>query len=132
MAFSPDGKELAVLWGQRTAMDQWGRLRVFDVATGKKVADHALGMVMKNMSALGMAGVTGRSLTWLPRGSGWLIHGYLMVDRKTGEVTGKLGTEPLLPNQVQPRQALGSYVTAVTGTAFDRRLTFEPLPQGKR
>jgi hypothetical protein len=130
VAFSPDGKELAVVWWQRKP-DQWGRVRVFDVATGKKVADHALGFAMKSMDSLGKSGISGRALAWLPDGSGWLVHGHLLVDRKTGAVTGKLGPEPKLPADVQPRRVLGSHVTAVTGSGFDRQLTFEPLPRGK-
>jgi hypothetical protein len=132
MAFSPDGKELAVLWRLGKMPDLWGRVRVFDVATGKKVADHALGYAMKNMDVtLGMGGGGGRAFLWLPDSSGWLVQGHVIVDRKTGAVTGKLGIEPRLHNDVQPRRVLGSFVTAVTGGGFDRQLILEPLPRGK-
>jgi hypothetical protein len=132
MAFSPDGKELAVLWRLGKAPDQWGRVRVFEVATGRKVADHALGYALKNMDVtLGMGGGGGRAFQWLPDGSGWLVQGHLLVGRRTGAVIGKLGNEPRLHSDVQPRRVLGSHVTAVTGGGFDKQLTFEPLPRGK-
>src|SRR5205085_9739567 len=49
MSFSPDGKELAMVWRLAKKPDTWGHLMVFEVETGKKVADHTLGYAMKDM-----------------------------------------------------------------------------------
>jgi hypothetical protein len=128
MVFSPDGTKLAVVWrlGQK---DLWGRVFVFDVASGRKIASVPLDYTMKT---IGLALTVGenRSLQWNPAGDGWLILGHLLVDLKSGAVTGRIGKEPGAKWEVLPRRFVGpDFVTAIVKGKSGTQLTFEPVPK---
>jgi hypothetical protein len=86
-AFSPDGQKLACLF----ASFNQGRLRAWDLATGKLTAEHELN------------GDFGGKwpLQWLPDGSGWLVAGKHVVDHDTGSV---LWTVPAAPKKTPAAQ----------------------------
>jgi WD40 repeat protein len=130
MVFSPNGNELAVVW-RLGKKDLWGKVMVFDVATGKKVASIPLDYTMKNIGLALNVGEN-RSLQWNPAGDGWLLLGHLLVDRKTGEVTGTIGKEPGAKWEVQPRRFVGpEFVTALVPKGMGKQLAFEAVPKTK-
>ena len=128
MVFSPDAKRLAVVWrlGQK---DIWGRVFVFDVVRGRRIASIPLDYTMKNIG-LGLNLAAQRpSLQWTPNGDGWLLVGHLLMDAKTGAVTGRIGTEPGALWAVQRRNFVGpNFVTEVVQHGFDRKLIYVPVP----
>lgn len=130
MVFSPNGKELAVVW-RLGKKDLWGKVMVFDVAAGKKVAAIPLDYTMKHIGLALNAGEN-RSLQWNPAGDGWLILGHLLMDRKSGEVKGRVGTEPGATWEVQSRRFMGpEYLTALVRVNMGRQLAFEAVPAPK-
>lgn len=86
IVYSPDGKEFAMLWrvGKK---ELWGKVMVFDAANGKRLATHDL-VDMAGVETDFQGGLD--SIQWIPDGSGWLIFGTLLVDRKTGKELGRL------------------------------------------
>jgi WD40 repeat protein len=125
IVFSPDGREFAMLWRMDRKPDLWGKVLVFDATTGKRVAEHNLGYVLPNIDASAAYGGTS-GILWTPDGSGWLLFGHLLVDRRTGAITGRLGPEP--KSASGPRRFLGPNL--VTGSVklgpLDMGLTLEP------
>jgi hypothetical protein len=100
--FSPDGKEFAMLWrvGKK---DLFGQVMVFDATNGKRLATHDIA----DMTGLDTSYHGGLDcIQWVPDGSGWLLFGALMVDRKTGKELGRLDAKKfgyrrfVGPNQV--------------------------------
>jgi hypothetical protein len=128
MVFSPNGRELAVVW-RLGRKDLWGKVMVFDVATGKKVAAVPLDYTMKHIGlALDVGGT--HPLQWNPAGDGWLILGHLFMDRNTGAVTGRIGKEPGVFFQVQQRRFVGpDFVTAIVSGKTGKQLTYEAVPK---
>ncbi len=123
LAISADGKELAMIWrlGEKPN-NVFARILVWDMATGKKLADHKLGYELQNMDSVWGTGGT-QCLQWLPDSSGWLIYSHLLVDRKTGAVTGRVGSEPKVHFEMQPRNFLTKdYITATAKTGFTNSL----------
>jgi hypothetical protein len=88
LAFSPDGKELALF----LPADQ-PRLIVFKVADGSIASDFQLPPTLG-----GFTGFNPRklSMSWLPTGDGWLVNNKFIVDRVTGTVIYEIPdhTEP--------------------------------------
>ena len=90
IVFSPDGTEIAVLWRLLGKKDQFGKVMVFDSATGKRVATHEL----NDLTSLESGAHGGLDcIQWVSDGSGWLLYGTLLVDRKTGKELGRIGGE---------------------------------------
>ncbi len=90
VVFSPDGKELAMLWqylgGKKK--DKFGKVLVFDAATGKKLASHDIQeMTGVDLNTHGGA----ECIQWIPDGSGWLLYGMVLIDRQTGKELGRIG-----------------------------------------
>lgn len=78
MAFSPDGKELAVYLAGSPS-----RIVVWTVADGKVAADYKL---VGNGGRTAFMNRKQTPLAWLPDGSGWLVTGDRIVDRPSGMV----------------------------------------------
>ena len=132
IVFSPDGKEFAMLWRLGKRPDLWGQVLVFDAATGTRLATHKLGYEMKNFDSLWSEGGPD-CIQWVPDGSGWLICGHLVVDRKTGAVTGRIGAEPKWHGEMPPRRFVGpGLVTTTVTSGLDTGLTLEPVRPGGR
>jgi hypothetical protein len=89
IVFSPNGKEFAVLWqhlGRNPSL--FGKILVFDVTNGQIVVTHDL----VNMSGVETGSRSGlAAIQWMPNGSGWLLYGTVLVDRKTGKEIGRIG-----------------------------------------
>jgi hypothetical protein len=95
MAFSPDGKELAMLWNNVGRKKQgFGKIIVFEAATGKTLASHELA----EMSGVDMGSPRDdfQSIQWVPDGSGWLLYGLVLMDRQAGKELGRLGGDKTL------------------------------------
>jgi WD40 repeat protein len=130
VVFSPDSKLLAIVW-RLGRKDIYGRVFLFDVAQGRQVASFPLDYTMKSIGLCLDLGDR-PSLQWTPGGDGWLILGHLLMDSKTGAVTGRIGTEPKggAVWTVQRRGFIGpDFVTEVVQQGFDRKLTFVAVPK---
>lgn len=132
LVFSPDGKELALLWRYGEKPDNWAHILVFDATTGKKIADHKLGFLFQTADSL-MSETGNKCLRWFPDGSGWLLYGHVLLDRKTGAVLGRMGgKEPSWGGEVLPRQFLDrSHVTGLYSAGLDKALIVERVPVKK-
>jgi len=129
VVFSPDGKQLAIVW-RLGRKDIWGRVFLFDVVQGRQVASYPLDYTMKSIG-LGLDLGDRPALQWTPRGDGWLLVGHLLMDARTGAVTGRIGTEPKSGAvwTVQRRCFVGpNYVTEVAENGFDRKLLYAAVP----
>jgi WD40 repeat protein len=130
VVFSPDSKLLAIVW-RLGRKDIYGRVFVFDVTQGCQVASFPLDYTMKSIGLCLDLGDR-PSLQWTPGGDGWLILGHLLMDSKSGAVTGRIGTEPKggAVWTVQRRGFIGpDFVTEVVQHGFDRKLTFAAVPK---
>ena len=128
VVFSPDAKSLAIVW-RLGRKDVWGRVFVFDVVQGRQVASFPLDYTMKSIG-LGLDLGDRPALQWTPGGDGWLMVGHLLMDARTGAVTGRIGTEPKSGAvwTVQRRNFVGpSFVTEVVEQGFDRKLVYAPV-----
>jgi hypothetical protein len=95
LAFSPDGKELVMLWNYIGRKKQgFGKLVVFDAATGKTLASHELADLTG--VDLGSPRDGNQAIQWVPDGSGWLLYGLVLMDRQTGKELGRLGGDKKL------------------------------------
>jgi hypothetical protein len=129
LVFSPDAKQLAIVWrlGQK---DIWGRVFLFDVAQGRRVASFPLDYTMKSIG-LGLDLGDRAALQWTPDGNSWLILGHLLMDAKTGAITGRIGEEPKSGAAwtVQRRCFVGtSFVSDEVQHGFDRKLIYSAVP----
>jgi WD40 repeat protein len=125
VVFSPDAKRLAIVWrlGQK---DVWGRVFVFDVLQGRRVASFPLDYTMKSIG-LGLNLGDRPALQWTADGESWLILGHLLMDARTGAVIGRIGKEPGSGAvwTVQRRCLVGAnFVTDVLEQGFDRKLRY--------
>jgi hypothetical protein len=100
VAFSPDGGELlALLDGDAGAQNGFLRIVVWDVSSGNVVAHHtAEGNWAARVPGFSRATERqGRSVEWFDRNAGWLIAGYVAVDRASGKGRWGLDNEPNRP-----------------------------------
>jgi hypothetical protein len=126
LAFSPDGKEMAMLWQPKDRGDTFGRLLCWETASGKKLCDHALGNDWPKMAYLGGGGR--RCLQWWP-GQGWLLFGHLLVDHDSGRVVHRIGKPPAFSGAIEERRFLDAWhVTALEG-ALEKKLRVVALPR---
>jgi hypothetical protein len=129
VVFSPDAKRLAIVWrlGQK---DIWGRVFVFDVVRGRRVASFPLDYTMKSIG-LGLNLSDRPALQWTSGGDSWLILGHLLLDAQNGAVTGRVGEEPGSGAvwTVQRRCLVGAnFATDVVEHGFDRKLRYVAFP----
>jgi hypothetical protein len=72
------------------------------------------------------------ALQWTADGDSWLILGHLLMDAKTGAVTGRVGKEPGSGAvwTVQRRCLVGAnFVTDIVEQGFDRKLRYVAVPR---
>ena len=101
LAFSHDGKQLALLWRLNERPERWGQLMCWDVATGKKLLEHDIGYLVSSMEFLWSRGGS-RSIQWLPDGqAGLAALGHLVIRREDGALIRKIPPEP----QSAPRRS---------------------------
>jgi hypothetical protein len=128
MAFSPDGKELAMLWNNVGRKKQgFGKMIVFEAATGKILASHELA----ELTGVDMGSPRDdfQALQWVPDGSGWLLYGLVLMDRQTGKELGRLGGDKTLARL--RRFVDASHVTTIKGGG-DASVTLEAVKVGGR
>jgi hypothetical protein len=127
LAFSPDGKELAMLWNYVGRKKQgFGKVVVFDAATGKTLASHELA----ELTGVDMGSPRDdfQALQWVPDGSGWLLYGLVLMDRQTGKELGRLGGDKTLARL--RRFVDAGHVTTIKGGP-DASVTLEAVKGGK-
>jgi hypothetical protein len=130
ITFSPDGKEVAMLWRLGKKPNVWGRLLCWDVATHKKLFDHPINYDVKSIDSLWSEGGP-RVLQWWPERSGWLLFGHLLIDRESGAVVHKLGPEPAFHGAIVERRFLDAdHVTTIEGP-LDPKLRIIALPRAE-
>jgi hypothetical protein len=130
VVFSPDAKNLAIVW-RLGRKDIWGRVFVFDVVQGRQVGSFPLDYTMKSIG-LGLDLGDRPALQWTPGGDGWLMIGHLLMDARTGAVTGRIGNEPKSGAvwTVQRRSFAGpQFATEVVQNGFDRKLIYAAVPR---
>jgi len=94
------------------------------------VASFPLDYTLKSIG-LGLSLGDRPALQWTPGGVSWLILGHLLMDAKTGAVTGRIGKEPGSGAvwTVQRRCLVGAnFVTEVVQNGFDRKLKYVAVP----
>jgi hypothetical protein len=127
IVFSPDGKEIAILWvylgGKK---EKFGKVLVFDAATGKKLASHDI-PEMKGADTNTKGGA--ECIQWVPDGSGWLLYGMVLVDRKTRKELAHLGGDKKLAHL--HRFVGPEYLTAFKG-GLDANVSLEPVKAGHK
>jgi WD40 repeat protein len=127
MSFSPDGKEMAMLWQPKDRGKKYGVLMSWDVKTGKKLVEHTIENEWPHMAFLSAGGT--QNLQWWPERRGWLLFGHLLVDRDSGKVVHRLGKQPGFSGAIEARRFLDSWhVTNLKGT-FDKQLEVIALPR---
>jgi len=98
LVFSPDGKELACWFGN----DSKTSLQVWDMTSGQRVLTRHF--EKHPVEQFGYTGYSGREIDWLADGSGWLLHGVVILDRATGKIVwqdeGSLGKTGVLPRRM--------------------------------
>jgi predicted Zn finger-like uncharacterized protein len=87
LAFSPDGKSVALLW--KMTEKGWGRVLCWDLDAHKRVGNHPLEQAPPGADTGGRY-----ALQFLPDSSGVLLFGHLIIDRAKGTATGKVGPAP--------------------------------------
>jgi hypothetical protein len=123
LMFSDDGKELAGLFEIGGTSS---RIRVWDVASGKRTVDHSITPPLeKTAKNVGFYRVP---LLWLPDGSGWFVFGQLMVDKVGGQVFWNMPPQdPVIP---WPRRFVDAdHIVTVMGKAPQRRFEIVTLPR---
>lgn len=88
LAFSDDGKELAVLLSGSDGADH---IQAWDFETGKRTADHAFGTSLQK-AAKNAPGFP-VPLKWLPNRAGWLAYEKLMIDHDRGTIFWRLAPD---------------------------------------
>jgi hypothetical protein len=127
LVFSPDGKELAMLWhfvGRKK--EGFGKVVVFDAATGKMLATHELA----DLAGVDLGTRGGLdAIQWVPDGSGWLLYGLVLMDRQTGKESGRLGGDKKLAHM--RRFVDAGHVTTLKGGG-DASVSLEAVKMGQR
>jgi WD40 repeat protein len=123
LMFSDDGKELAGLFEIGGTSS---RIRVWDVASGKRTVDHGFTPPLERTAT--NVRFYRVPLLWLPDGSGWFVFGQLMVDKVRGNVFWKM------PPQDQaipwPRRFVDAdHLVTVMGKAPQRRFEIVTVPR---
>jgi hypothetical protein len=127
LAFSNDGRYLAMLWRLGEKPNRWGRLLCWDLTTRQKVHDHEIGYVTRDIDSLWFKGGK-HSLQWMPDGNGWLLFGHLIVRRQDGAIIGRVPPEP---NSLGPMERVfvgRDHITSFTG-GLGPKVSVVPLPK---
>ncbi|HEV3122665.1 MAG TPA: hypothetical protein VGY53_12210, partial [Isosphaeraceae bacterium] len=124
LAFSDDGQELAGIF------ESFGNIRIldWDFATGQLLADHYFD---KNSGLKRPLGDRGQAIEWLPDRAGWLVFGYAILERKSGERIWSLPSAGPGPAPGQHRVLDLERVLMVSGQGPGQALTTVALPKDK-
>jgi WD40 repeat protein len=120
LAFSPDGKELALLFDSFTSM----RIVTWDLEGNRPGVEHrVLGAVVRSLKTPGTIDgpniYFGRHLEWLGDGSGWLVRGEVVIDKANGALVWRV---PITGDDWRwDRHVVGSRHVAKLGGTLDKR-----------
>jgi hypothetical protein len=125
LAFSHDGKELALIWyiGKNGVL---AKIMRFDLVKGEKIGEYALGEEIKPAAPGFLAGGM-RTFQFLPDDRGWLVSGCQIVERETGTPVYTIEPHPHGIEQTKNRRFLDAM--HVTDETKDRKLRLLPLPK---
>ncbi len=125
LAFSPDGVELAALFGN--LLDQ--RLLVWDVTRGTLTRQHQL-KGLRDPSPPRRV-YTGPVLDWVPDRSGWLLFNTSLVDVVSGSVvwTMPMPVETNMRIKTVRRLLSPDYLANAPGGQANRQLQLQTLPR---
>jgi hypothetical protein len=124
LAFSSDGKELALIW--RLHIDGvLAKIMRYDLEKGTKIGELALG---KEIEPADPGFLVGGLCTFqfLPDDRGWLVSGCQIVERETGTPVWTIEPHPRSIEQTKNRRFLD--VTHVTNETKDKKLQLLALP----
>jgi hypothetical protein len=125
LAWSNDGKELALLWWLHKD-GVLAKIMRFDLEKGTKIGELALGKEVQPSDPGFLAGGL-RTFQFLPNDRGWLLSGHQIVERETGTPVWTIDPRPGSVDQTRNRRFLD--VTHVTNETKDKKLQILTLPQ---
>jgi hypothetical protein len=128
LAFSTDGKELALLW-YLNKDGVLAKIMRYDLERGTKIGELSL---RKEIDPSGPGFLAGglRTFQFLPDDRGWLVSGHQIVERETGTPVWAIEPRPRHIGMTQNRRFLD--VTHVTNeTPRDRKLQILTLPRAE-
>jgi hypothetical protein len=120
LAFSADGKELALLFDSLTSM----RIVTWDLEGNRPGGDQRVpSAVVRSLKTPGTTDgpniYFGRHLEWLGNGSGWLVRGEIVIDKTNGALVWRV---PLSGDDWRwARHVVGSSHVAKLGGTFEAR-----------
>jgi WD40 repeat protein len=127
LAFSNDGKELALIWylGKDGVL---AKIMRYDLEKGTKICEYALG---KEIEPAGAGFLAGGMCTFqfLPDDRGWLVSGCQIVERETGIPVWTIEPHPRGIEQTKNRRFLDVY--HLTDQTKEKKLQFLTLPKGE-
>jgi hypothetical protein len=130
LAFSPDGAEIALLWRlDRPAEGVWGRLVCWDLKTGKKLHDHDVAA----FETIDLVWQTRKRIVqFWPGRKGWMVFGFLLIDRESGAVirVQEMGL-PLDGDDLQDRRFLDANHVTEARQRVPWKLKVVALPRQK-
>jgi hypothetical protein len=125
LAFSNDGKELALIWylGKDGVL---AKIMRYDLEKGTKIGEYALG---KEIEPAAPGFLAGGMITfqYLPDDRGWLVSGCQIVERETGTPVYTIEPHPHSIEQTKNRRFLDAM--HVTDQTKDKKFRLLPLPK---
>ncbi len=125
LAFSMDGKELALLWYLHKD-GVLAKIMRYDLEKGTKIGELSLGKEVEPSDPGFLAGGL-CTFQFLPDDRGWLVSGHQIVERETGIPVWTIEPHPRGIEQTKNRRFLD--VTHVTDQTKDKKLQFLTLPK---
>jgi hypothetical protein len=131
LAFSPDGKELAVMFDGVRGL----RLLTWDLVGNRPGVDHTLPTsFVRSLKTPGHHDgpneYFGRHLEWLGDGSGWLVRGEVVIEKATGAQVWRLDLQG--EEWRDPRHVVGStHVAKIGGPLTARTLELIEIRRGQ-
>src|SRR5262249_32805011 len=102
LAFSHDGKELALIWWLHKG-GVLAKIMRYDLEKGTKIGERALGKEVEPPAPGFLAGGM-RTFQFLPDARGWLVSGHQILERETGPPVWTIAPRPSSADQTKNRR----------------------------